>query len=95
MWVPYADPPRLFRVILPVSDIDEAAAFYTVLLGMPGIRVWSNRHYFDCAGTILAACSRRPTASTGRFAATPSTCTSASTIWRRRTSAHGRPAASS
>jgi uncharacterized glyoxalase superfamily protein PhnB len=47
-------PPHLFRVILPVSDIDAAASFYACLLAMPGTRVSSGRHYFDCAGTILA-----------------------------------------
>jgi catechol 2,3-dioxygenase-like lactoylglutathione lyase family enzyme len=46
--------PRLFRVILPVPDIEAAAAFYAQVLGMPGTRVSSGRHYFDCAGTILA-----------------------------------------
>ena len=46
--------PHLFRVILPVADIDAAASFYARLLGMPGSRVSSGRHYFDCAGTILA-----------------------------------------
>ena len=47
-------PPRLFRVILPVFDIEAAAFFYARLLGAPGTRVSSGRHYFDCAGTILA-----------------------------------------
>ena len=46
--------PRLFRVILPVSSIDRAAAFYARLLGMPGQRVSNGRHYFNCGGTILA-----------------------------------------
>ena len=46
--------PRLFRVILPVANIDPAASFYARLLGMPGDRVSSGRHYFDCGGTILA-----------------------------------------
>ena len=45
---------RLFRVILPVSDIDAAVRFYAELLEDAGRRVWSNRHYFDCGGTILA-----------------------------------------
>ncbi len=45
---------RLFRVILPVSGIDRAAAFYGALLGMSGTRVSGGRHYFDCGGTILA-----------------------------------------
>jgi len=46
--------PRLFRVILPVSDIDAAAEWYGRVLGVPGSRVSPNRHYFDCGGTILA-----------------------------------------
>jgi predicted enzyme related to lactoylglutathione lyase len=45
---------HLFRVILPVSDIEAAAAFYSSLLEMPGTRVSGGRHYFDCGGTILA-----------------------------------------
>ncbi len=46
--------PRLFRVILPVGDIEVAASFYAGVLGMPGDRVSSGRHYFMCGGTILA-----------------------------------------
>lgn len=46
--------PRLFRVILPVTNIDRAAGFYSYILGIPGERVWESRHYFDCGGTILA-----------------------------------------
>jgi catechol 2,3-dioxygenase-like lactoylglutathione lyase family enzyme len=46
--------PKLFRVILPVSDIDRAARFYEAVLGAPGTRVSDGRHYFDCDGTILA-----------------------------------------
>lgn len=46
--------PKLFRVILPVSDIDRAAKFYAIVLGTPGFRVSDGRHYFDCGGTILA-----------------------------------------
>lgn len=45
---------HLFRVILPVGDIDRAAAFYGAVLGAPGRRVSPGRHYFDCEGTILA-----------------------------------------
>src|ERR1700734_485040 len=45
---------RLYRVILPVSDIAEAERFYSRLLGMAGKRVSPGRHYFDCGGTILA-----------------------------------------
>lgn len=49
-----SDTPKLFRVIVPVSDIDRAESFYSKLLGIPGMRVTSGRHYFDCEGTILA-----------------------------------------
>ena len=46
--------PKLFRVILPVSDVERAARFYAAVLGLPGRRVSPGRHYFDCGGTILA-----------------------------------------
>lgn len=46
--------PKLFRVILPVSNIDEAARFYEHVLAIPGARVSPGRYYFDCGGTILA-----------------------------------------
>lgn len=46
---------QLFRVILPVADIEAAAVFYQQLLGGPaGERVTSGRHYFDCGGVLLA-----------------------------------------
>lgn len=46
--------PSLFRVILPVGDVDRAASFYEQVLGTAGRRVSPGRHYFDCGGTILA-----------------------------------------
>jgi predicted enzyme related to lactoylglutathione lyase len=46
--------PKLFRVILPVSDIEGARKFYEHVLGMPGERVSPGRHYFNCGGTVLA-----------------------------------------
>src|SRR5688572_9632266 len=45
---------RLFRVILPVGDIERATRFYQTLLATAGQRVSPGRHYFDCGGTILA-----------------------------------------
>jgi predicted enzyme related to lactoylglutathione lyase len=45
---------HLFRVILPVSDIEAAASFYAHVLRIPGDRVSGGRHYFPCGGTILA-----------------------------------------
>jgi predicted enzyme related to lactoylglutathione lyase len=46
--------PRLYRVILPVTDIEQAAAFYSAVFGVPGRRVSPGRHYFPCGGTLLA-----------------------------------------
>ena len=46
--------PHLYRVLVPVSDIESAARFYEQLLAIPGVRVSPGRHYFDCDGTILA-----------------------------------------
>ncbi|HEY8120090.1 MAG TPA: VOC family protein [Myxococcota bacterium] len=45
---------HLYRVILPVGDIERAAKFWAAVLGAPGRRVSPGRHYFDCEGTILA-----------------------------------------
>jgi len=45
---------KLFRVLLPVSDIDQATRFYRAVLGVEGVRVSGGRHYFDLDGTILA-----------------------------------------
>lgn len=46
--------PRLYRIILPVPDIEAASAFYASVLGIAGQRISPGRHYFDCGGTILA-----------------------------------------
>jgi catechol 2,3-dioxygenase-like lactoylglutathione lyase family enzyme len=46
--------PHLFRVIVPVSDIERATLFYGALLGAAGSRVSPGRHYFEYEGTILA-----------------------------------------
>lgn len=51
--------PRIFRIILPVRDLDEAARFYSYLLGTSGARVSGGRHYFDCGGVILACVDPR------------------------------------
>ncbi len=44
----------LYRVILPVTNIDRAAEFYGHILGTKGIRVSEGRHYFNLGGTVLA-----------------------------------------
>jgi catechol-2,3-dioxygenase len=46
--------PKLFRVILEVSDLDKATAFYSKLLGIQGRSIRGGRHYFDCGMVILA-----------------------------------------
>jgi catechol 2,3-dioxygenase-like lactoylglutathione lyase family enzyme len=60
---------KLYRVILPVSDIERAQRFYAQLLNLPGKRVSPGRHYFDCGGTILACFD--PRADGDRFDAAP------------------------
>ncbi len=45
---------KIFRVILPVSDVERAAKFYEEVLGFSGERVSPGRHYFECGGVILA-----------------------------------------
>ena len=45
---------KLYRVILPVKDIEAAARFYSRVFEQPGERVSPGRHYFDCGGVVLA-----------------------------------------
>jgi catechol 2,3-dioxygenase-like lactoylglutathione lyase family enzyme len=45
---------RLFRVIVPVDEIESAARFYVTLFGQPGARVSPGRHYFSCGDVTLA-----------------------------------------
>jgi predicted enzyme related to lactoylglutathione lyase len=44
---------RLFRLLLEVSDLDAAVAFYSTLFGVSGRAVRGGRHYFDCGGVIV------------------------------------------
>jgi catechol 2,3-dioxygenase-like lactoylglutathione lyase family enzyme len=44
----------LFRIIVPVTSIEDATRFYREVLDQPGRRVSPGRQYFDCGGTILA-----------------------------------------
>jgi predicted enzyme related to lactoylglutathione lyase len=46
---------RVFRILMPVPDIDAAATFYGALFGNPGERVSPGRHYF-VAGEVVFAC---------------------------------------
>ena len=45
---------RLYRVIVPVGDIEAAQRIYTRFLGFEGRRISTGRHYFGCEGVILA-----------------------------------------
>lgn len=45
---------NLYRVILPVRNIEIATRFYSQILYQNGERVSPGRHYFNCGGTILA-----------------------------------------
>ena len=45
---------KLYRVIVPVSDIEKAQSFYSKLFEMKGERVSPGRHYFTLGGTIMA-----------------------------------------
>ena len=46
--------PKLFRILIPASDIERATRFYRTVLACDGIRVSDGRHYFDLGGTIMA-----------------------------------------
>ena len=47
--------PNLFRIILQVPDLDQAAEFYGKLLDDEGRRIpRASRHYIDCGPVILA-----------------------------------------
>jgi catechol 2,3-dioxygenase-like lactoylglutathione lyase family enzyme len=45
---------RLYRVILPVGDLESAVQFYAIVLEQPGVRVSPGRHYFSCGDVTLA-----------------------------------------
>ena len=45
---------QLYRVIVPVADLEAARTFYATLLDQEGIRVSSGRHYFACGHVTLA-----------------------------------------
>ena len=51
--------PRLYRVILPVGELESVVPFYSTLLDQPGMRVSLGRHYFRCGDVTLAIYSPR------------------------------------
>ncbi len=48
-----SDDPLLFRLNVEVGDLDEAAEFYRVLLGLVGRRQAGSRVYFTCGAVTL------------------------------------------
>lgn len=45
---------RLYRIILPVPNIEKAALFYAQVLGIAGERVSPGRHYFRFDDFVFA-----------------------------------------
>jgi catechol 2,3-dioxygenase-like lactoylglutathione lyase family enzyme len=62
------DTPKIFRITVEVSNLDEAAGFYARLLDSKGERHPGARHYFDCGGVILSVLDPTP----GGLTPTPS-----------------------
>lgn len=50
---------RLYRVIVPVEDLEPAVQYYSTLLGQSGARISPGRHYFACGEVTLALYSPR------------------------------------
>jgi catechol 2,3-dioxygenase-like lactoylglutathione lyase family enzyme len=48
-----AESPRIFRLLLPATDLEGSRRFYEVLLGARGRPVAGGRIYFDCGSVIL------------------------------------------
>lgn len=45
---------RVFRLLIPVADIEVATQFYGAVFRQSGQRVSAGRHYFDCDGLTIA-----------------------------------------
>ena len=46
--------PKIYRIIVPVSDTEKAFEFYSQLLSIEGRNVGGGRFYFDCGAVIVA-----------------------------------------
>jgi len=62
---------RLFRVIVPVRDIERGTAFYSSLFEDAGKRVSKGRHYFQCGPTILVCYDPRSDGDDKEFRSNP------------------------
>ena len=60
---------RLYRLMVPVPDLEAGVAFYARLIGDEGERVSSDRHYFPCGPAVLAVVT--PTAEGRTFQPNP------------------------
>jgi hypothetical protein len=78
---------RLYRVIVPVRDIEPGAQFYSAVLGETGRRVSGGRHYFgdQSSGAILACYSPATTATVENMAKRGSSIPSNTCICRATT----------
>ena len=47
------DTPKIFRVSIQVSQIDEAITFYSELLGIKSRSVSASECYFECGAVVL------------------------------------------
>lgn len=45
---------RVFRIIIPVNDIESASKFYSAVFDLSGNRVSEGRHYYILGNTIVA-----------------------------------------
>jgi len=55
-----ADIPKVFRVMVEVSDLNRAVDFYSRLLGIEGRMLRGSRAYYDCGPVILAVLDPTP-----------------------------------
>jgi catechol 2,3-dioxygenase-like lactoylglutathione lyase family enzyme len=46
--------PSVFRIFIPVSDLEKGVSFYQRIFGVDGRRIRGRRHYFDSGSVILA-----------------------------------------
>ena len=46
--------PNIFRIFVPVTNLDDAIVFYRRLLDTDGRIIGGGRHYFDCGQVIMA-----------------------------------------
>jgi len=56
---------RVFRVVVPATDIERSTAFYAHVFQTPGERVSPSRHYFHLGQVILVCVAPRNEGKTG------------------------------